>query len=177
MATTYEEIIGFLKEEELSFHDLREKGKEVLVLEFADSESDESPEVVVIKLDEGGDFIHFFEPQRYNIAGCKYKAEVFETLLVIQNETKMLQWEYDPSDGEIRACIELPLEDVVLTKRLLIRCVLGLVRMMGSYHSRIKQVIETGVDVGAVDPKIRMVAELEAMLAKLKADEGEAEGI
>jgi len=177
MATTYEEIIGFLKEEGLDFNDLREVDKEGLVLKFIDSEGDESPEIVFIKLDEGGDFVHFFEPQRYNIADCKYKAEVFETLLVIQNESKMLQWEYDSSDGEIRACIELPLEDVALTKRLLIRCVLGLVKMMDNYHSRIKQVIETGVDVGAVDPKIRMVEELEAMLAKLKAEEGVAEGI
>lgn len=177
MATTYEEIIGFLKEDEMGFHDLREDGKEGLVLNFVDSENDESPEIVFIKLDEEGGFIHFFEPQRYNIAGCKYKAEVFETLLVIQNETKMLQWEYDPSDGEIRACIELPLEDVALTKQLFIRCVLGLAKMMDIYHARIKQVIETGVDAGPVDPKARMVAELEAMLARLKADEGEAEGI
>jgi len=34
MATTYEEIIGYLNEEGLDFTDLREKGKDALALRF-----------------------------------------------------------------------------------------------------------------------------------------------
>jgi hypothetical protein len=42
----------------------------------------------------------------------------------------MLQWEYDPSDGEIRAIIEFPLEDSTLTERQFNRCLYSLVELV-----------------------------------------------
>ncbi|RME56210.1 hypothetical protein D6779_10940, partial [Candidatus Parcubacteria bacterium] len=115
MATTYDEIIGYLEEEGLKFTDLRDENAG-LVIVFAKSEDDDKPEKVVIKLDENGEFVHFFEPMRYKYLDGEHKEKVLETLLAIQWESKMLQWEYDRNDGEIRACIELPLEDAPLTK-------------------------------------------------------------
>ncbi|MDQ6993558.1 MAG: hypothetical protein Q9M31_08780 [Mariprofundus sp.] len=141
MATTYEEIIGYLKEDGLSFDDRRDSD-EGLVLFFSKSEMDDKPEVVSIKLDEDGEFIHFYEPQRYTFLPGLSNEKVFELLLIIQNETKMLQWEYDPADGEIRACVELPLEDALLTKRLFMRVLNGLVKMMDVSHERILSMLE-----------------------------------
>ena len=171
MATTYEEIIGFLNEEEIGFTDLRESDAKAIVVRFTNGEDDDMPETVFIKLGENGEFVHFFEPQRYKYAEGEHKGKVLETLLAIQWESKMLQWEYDPQDGEIRACIELPLEDAKLTKRLFLRVLKGLVDMMDTYHARIKQVMETGEDSGPVDPNSQRIAMLEAMLAKLRGEE------
>ncbi len=171
MATTYEEIIGFLNEEEIGFADLRESETKAIVVRFTKGEDDDMPETVFIKLDEKGEFVHFYEPQRYKYADGEYKEKVLETLLAIQWESKMLQWEYDPRDGEIRACIELPLEDALLTKRQFLRVLHGLVQMMDGYHERIKRVMETGEDSGPADQRSAAIAQLEAMLAKLKADE------
>jgi len=171
MATTYEEIIGFLKEESCNFKDLREEGKEGLVLRFSSSEDDDMPELVCIRLDENGEFIKFFEPQRYKYVEGEHKLKVLETLLAIQYESKMMQWEYDPRDGEIRACIEFPLEDAKLTKRQFLRAMHGLVQMMDHYHARIKTVMETGEDTSGEEQRGAAIAALEEMLAKLRAEE------
>jgi len=170
MATTYEEIIGYLNEEGLRFTDLREKGKDGLALRFASGPDDDMPEVVFIRLDENGEFIHFYEPKRYRYAEGEHKEKVLQTLLVIQWESKMLQWEYDPNDGEIRACIELPLEDAKLTKRLFMRVLRVLVQAMDHYHDRIKNVMETGEDSGTEDQRSATIGVLEEMLAKLRAE-------
>lgn len=131
--------------------------------------------MVFIRLDENGEFIHFYEPQRYKYANGEHKEKVLETLLAIQWESKMLQWEYDPKDGEIRACIELPLEDAKLTKRQFLRVVKGLVQMMDHYHERIKHVMETGEDTSAADKKSATIAALEEMIAKLREEAGESD--
>lgn len=171
MATTYEEIIGYLNEEGLAFTDLREKGADGIRVSFKYGEDDEMPEVAFIRVDENGNFIHFFEPQRYKYAEGEHKEKVFQTLLAIQYESKMLQWAYDPRDGEIRACIELPLEDAKLTKRLFLRALKGLVEMMDTYHDRIKRVMETGEDSGPEDRRAATISALEEVLSRLRGED------
>ena len=176
MATTYDEIIGFLSEEGLKFHDLREDGKEGLMLAFRKGEDDDKPENVVILLDENGEFIHLFEPMRYRYLDGEHKTAVLETLLAIQWESKMLQWEYDRNDGEIRACIEMPLEDARLTKRMFLRALHGLVSMMDHYHPRIRKVMETGEDPGPGESLSEIAHMLERMLQEARKREGSGEG-
>ena len=61
----------------------------------------------------------------------------------------MLQWEYDPSDGEIRAIIEFPLEDAQLSERQFDRCFDGLVEMVSDWAlPRLKEVMAHGYDSG-----------------------------
>jgi len=55
-------------------------------------------------------------------------------------ETKMLQWGMTPSDGEISAIIEFPLEDSILTERQFNRCLRALVQIVDSVAPRLKQV-------------------------------------
>lgn len=83
--------------------------------------------LIVIHLDEDGKFFRLFAPQV--ILGVKdhpYKQALLQTMLCISWETKMLQWEYEPSKGEIRAIIEFPLEDSILTEKQFNRCLAGL---------------------------------------------------
>jgi len=146
MATTYEEIAGFLKEEELDFMDLREQGGDGLAVRFLGNESFQT-----ILLEEGGKFIRFFdEPKCFlPVRSAEHKAKVFETLLTIQNETKMMQWGYDPNDGKIRACIELPLDDAKLTKHLFVRILEGLSLIVNQSRARILHVMIVGEDTGS----------------------------
>ncbi|MGI9110157.1 MAG: hypothetical protein ACR2KA_09085 [Opitutales bacterium] len=53
----------------------------------------------------------------------------------------MVQFEYDAQDGEIRAIVEFPLEDVQLTSRQLMRCIHGLVKVMDRNHVTIVDAI------------------------------------
>jgi hypothetical protein len=48
-----------------------------------------------------GEFFKLFAPQVLSgISETPYKEAILQTMLCISWETKMLQWEYDPSDGE-----------------------------------------------------------------------------
>ncbi|MDX8396452.1 MAG: hypothetical protein R8K22_08570, partial [Mariprofundaceae bacterium] len=105
MATTYSEIIGFLNEEGIGYTDLRKKGEDGIAIGSTSSRDDDKPEYVIIKIDEDGEFVHFYEPQRYVYEGGEHKEEVLQTLLEIQGESKMLQWEYNPDNGDVRACV------------------------------------------------------------------------
>jgi hypothetical protein len=109
--------------------------------------------LIVVQLDEDGDFFRLFAPQV--LAGVQdhpYKGAILQTMLAISWETKMLQWEYDPSDGEIRAIIEFPLEDSILTERQFNRCLSGLVQIVDNVAiPRLQEVMETGQDPGNVE--------------------------
>ena len=60
-------------------------------------------------------------------------------------KTKMIQFEYDDSDGEVRAIIEFPLEDAELTRRQLLRSVQALVQIVDKYHPVIYKALREGV--------------------------------
>jgi hypothetical protein len=74
----------------------------------------------------------------------------------------MLQWEYDPSDGEIRAIIEFPLEDSMLTERQFNRCLSGLIQIVDTIAlPRLQEVMETGEDPGNLDLGERLLLSIQ----------------
>ncbi|BAY40849.1 hypothetical protein NIES2111_52390 [Nostoc sp. NIES-2111] len=109
--------------------------------------------LIVVQLDEQGKFFRVFAPQV--LAGVQdhpYKGAILQTMLAISWETKMLQWEYDPSDGEIRAIIEFPLEDSILTEKQFHRCLSGLIQIVDNVAlPRLKEVMRTGHDPGNIE--------------------------
>ncbi|NWF61136.1 MAG: hypothetical protein HXY43_18235 [Fischerella sp.] len=119
--------------------------------------------LIVVQLDEEGKFFRLFAPQV--LAGVQdhpYKAAILQSMLAISWETKMLQWEYDPSDGEIRAIIEFPLEDSILTEKQFNRCLSGLIQLIDSVAlPRLKAVMETGQDPGNVELGERLLLSIQ----------------
>jgi hypothetical protein len=119
--------------------------------------------LIVIQLDEDGGFFRIFAPQV--MAGVKdhpHKAAILQTMLAISWETKMLQWEYDPSDGEIRAIIEFPLEDSILTERQFNRCLNGLIQIVNNVAiPRLKEVMKTGQDPANIDMGERLLLSIQ----------------
>ncbi|AFZ25157.1 hypothetical protein Cylst_2986 [Cylindrospermum stagnale PCC 7417] len=109
--------------------------------------------LIVVQLDEEGKFFRVFAPQVLSgVQEHPNKGAILQTMLAISWETKMLQWEYDPADGEIRAIIEFPLEDSILTERQFNRCLSGLIQIVDSIAMpRLKEVMETGIDPGNVE--------------------------
>ncbi len=74
----------------------------------------------------------------------------------------MLQWEYDPSDGEIRAIIEFPLEDSILTEKQFNRCLSGLIQIVDSVAiPRLLEVMVTGQDPGNVELGERLLLSIQ----------------
>lgn len=119
--------------------------------------------VIVVQLDEDGRFFRLFAPHVLSgLPDHPHKAAILQTMLAISWETKMLQWEYDPSDGEIRAIIEFPLEDANLTEKQFNRCLSGLIQLVDSVAMpRLAEVMETGHDPGNVELGERMLLSIQ----------------
>ena len=98
----------------------------------------------VIRVLERGEFLAIFTPQAWNVEDCPHRAAVFEAIASIQTQYKMLRFDYDPSDGEIRPNVELPLEDSELTSRQFHRLMHGMLHGVPRFDRVIRHAIETG---------------------------------
>jgi hypothetical protein len=146
MSITLDQIATYLEPRTLNYQLQPEKARILVRLELESAQT----LLVVIQLDEEGRFFKLFAPEV--LAGVKdhpHKTAILQTMLSISWETKMLQWEYDPSDGEIRAIIEFPIEDSTLTAQQFNRCFDGLIEIVGDWAlPRLHAVMATGFDPG-----------------------------
>ena len=159
MATTLEQISTYLENKGWK-HRVDEAGSRILTGVYGENLEDF---LIVIQLDEDGEFFEMFAPRV--LSGVKdhpHKTAILQTMLCISWETKMLQWEYDPSDGEIRAIIEFPLEDATLTERQFNRCLHSLVQLVDELAlPRLQAVMETGEDPGDIEEGERLLLALQ----------------
>ena len=128
MATTLSQITDLLDAEDLRY---RTRGDDTVLTGFSglphyrDADGD-AHLAVVIQLHEGGEYVQVFAPHAYVVLG-EAVGPVLAACAQIQWRTKLIRFSYDPSDGELRPTVELPLEDAALTRRQLMRCMRGLV--------------------------------------------------
>jgi hypothetical protein len=159
MATSLKQIAKYLDNKGWKYR-LDEEGSRILTGVYGENLEDF---LIVIQLDEDGEFFEIFAPRV--LSGVKdhpHKAAILQTMLCISWETKMLQWEYDPSDGEIRAIIEFPLEDAILTERQFNRCLHSLVQLVDELAlPRLEAVMETGEDPGDLEEGERLLLALQ----------------
>jgi len=148
MATDLDQIAEYLKSVDLKFQ--REDDHHRIVVPFGEK-VDENPTLVVVALQEDGEYLQVFSPYVFKYKDGPRKLPLMQTMLQISWETKMLQWEYDPSDGEVRAVIEFPLEDAQLTKKQFLRVFFSLLKMLEIFKPRLQKVIDTGEDPGRSD--------------------------
>jgi hypothetical protein len=147
MAATLAQIEEFLSHRGYSYR--REEERGWLVVPFEGVAPD--PLIVVVALEEGGRFLKVFAPLLFVYLEGPHKLALMETMLFSSWETKMLQWEYDPGDGEIRAMIEFPLEDALLTEAQFFRVFDGLIQLVILNYPRLKSASDTGQDPGPQD--------------------------
>jgi hypothetical protein len=159
MAATLEQLAGYLDKKEWRYR-LEAEDNRIITGVYAENIE---RLLIVIQLDEDGEFFEIYAPRV--ISGVKdhpHKNEILQTMLCISWETKMLQWEYDPVDGEIRAIIEFPLEDAVMTERQFNRCLYSLVQLVDELAlPRLQTVMDTGEDPGDVNEGERLLLQLE----------------
>ena len=93
--------------------------------------------------------------------------------MTISLMTKGVQFEYDQDDGEIRLILEFPLEDNDLTAKQTHRCIALLMAVADSYYGVLQRAMTSGevIDRGK-EARAQAIAELEAQLARLKAEGG-----
>lgn len=139
--------------------------------------------LIAIMFQENGGYIELAAPGVLHIKDHIYKGVLFQTMLAISWEVKMLRWQYDPRDGEVRASIAVALEDAVLTERQFNRMLEGLIQLVNQVAMpRLRAVMETGEDPGAQGNEQRMaellrglppehLAQLQQALAQLQQSE------
>ena len=140
MATSIEAVAAFLKQEELRFS--YTEGNHFLRTGFTTQryrDADGAQLVhLVITVEEDGKFIKVAAPAAYRFhhdGTSFHKLALFQTLLQICHMTKMVQFEYDPDDGEIQAIVEFALEDSMLTRQQLMRTIYALTDALEEYDA------------------------------------------
>lgn len=145
MATSIVEIKTFLDNQGLHYVQANEN---MVALQYGtenyrDKDGDDTL-TIAIELEEEGEFLKVYAPEVYNCQGCTHQLAVFTAILAVSWKTKMIQFEYNMEDGEVRAVIEFPLEDSQLTEKQLMRAVTGINQLVDEYHPTISEAIETG---------------------------------
>ena len=89
---------------------------------------------IVISLSENGEYIKFFVPAAYYIPLDESAYAVLKSFAIIAWQVKMLDFEVDPDDGEVRPTIDFPIEDGTLTVKQLLRCMRCLSKLLDVFH-------------------------------------------
>ena len=175
MATTRKKITDMMDAKDFRY-DL--KGEDEIVFgmrmhEYRDAEGDDGL-LLVVSLLEDGEYFRLFAPHAYKAQG-PHKGAFLEACMQCQWRTKLIQFEYDPSDGEIRPIIEFPLEDAELTPTQLHRCINGMCSIIDAYHPTFRKVLETGLiempsEGGGDGPRMPTPMAASRMIQALLAD-------
>ncbi|GET20982.1 hypothetical protein [Prolixibacter denitrificans] len=146
MASNLNEISRFFYEEDLRFK--TNQNDNSIISGFATSNyinpDGEKNLLMVVKLEEDGKYIKIFAPNAFLVP--QDKASLFAQVCgMIQWKTKLIQFEYDNTDGEVRPIIEFPIEDSTLTKKQLMRCVHGMILILDEYFMTLDRTIKHGI--------------------------------
>jgi hypothetical protein len=107
--------------------------------------------LVICKISEDGSYLELFTPNAYDSRNCKFKAALFASMLQVAYMTKHLQLEHDPSDGEVRFAVDIPVCDGSVTTRQLYSMVRCLTCIVEEYHPVFTHAMETGkIDLSRV---------------------------
>ena len=98
---------------------------------------------LAITLEEDGRYFKLFAPNAFKATGPHADA-FFRATAIVQWKTKLIQFEYDPKDGEVRPIVEFPLMDAALTAEQLERCVRGIVGLLEEYGGALQAALDTG---------------------------------
>jgi len=148
--------------------------------------------LIAIHVKDEGKVLSLVAPQLLAVKDHVHKEALLQTMLGIAWEVELLRWEYDPMDGEVRASINLILEDNPLTEQQFNRALEALIQLVDQVAMpRLQLVLATGTDPGiqgmeasanqllerlnALIPEAEL-ADLQAELACLQSSDAEHQG-
>lgn len=147
MAVTLIEIKGWLDNLEINY---QESQKDESVMLFGFQGKNESKCMVKVELEEDGELLQVYcnliideDQNRLKIKDHEHKALVLQHILTINYNEKFGAWEFDPTDGEIRFAIEIPLEDAKMTEKQFKR-IFGHITSSDERFLEILKIMETG---------------------------------
>jgi len=100
---------------------------------------------IAVRLTEQGEYLECIAPGLYSAHECHHPDAVRKLLLAITQRTKMIRFECDPGDGEIRCSIEYPIEDGTITRRQFVRMLKAIPELLDEWDPAIRAAMNTGV--------------------------------
>lgn len=154
MAITVDNLVEMLNQAEL-IHE-RKDNDHILVPygteSFVNHEGDKRL-VTVLVLEENGELLRMFAPLAFKADG-RHRDAVLRACMMVHWKTKLLKFEYDDSDGEIRPAIELSIEDSTPSRQQVRRCLQALVGLVDQYCHVLQRAQETGEVVFDAPPTV-----------------------
>lgn len=100
--------------------------------------------LLVCRVDPEGNYLEIVTPGAYDSRRSKYKAAFFAAMLHLAFLSRHVQMEHDPSDGEIRFSVDVPVLDGTLTQNQVHALVVCLLRVCEEFHPVLVHAMETG---------------------------------
>jgi len=145
MAIDFNTIENYMKEAGLKFTFHDDYIHTTFATDVYRNQEDNPALYIIVRLEEEGEYFKLIAPNLYRLpADMPQSGTLFRVLLGICWRTKLIKFEYDETDGEIRAIIEFPLEDGSLTQKQFLRCLNGMVQILDEYHLAIESALEGG---------------------------------
>ena len=104
---------------------------------------------IVFQLLHEGKSLQIYVPQLLEVKNSVYKGVLFQSILSFLWDYPLVRFEYDRLDGEIRATVDLLLEDAPLTDRQCDRALSVLIELVDTnLMPRMQAILATGNDPG-----------------------------
>jgi hypothetical protein len=115
---------------------------------FTNTTNQKKTVIILVGAQNEGEVVRLMVPYAYKFpnAGNSYnKLALMQTLLQITYSTKLMQFEYDPDQGEIRITVDIPVMDSRLTHKQLSFCLECIVHCLDTYHDQILDAMRHGL--------------------------------
>jgi hypothetical protein len=167
MATTLDTIAQYLDNRNWKY--VAEEAKSRIVTGVKGENVEEF--VIVIQLLRDGESVQIYVPQLLNVQDSVFKGVLFQSMLSFLWDYYLVRFEYDPRDGEVRASIDLLLEDSTLTERQCDRALSVLVEVVDTHlMPRMQAILATGNDPGRKQLAEKMLAQMPEDMVGLLAE-------
>lgn len=141
MPTTFDKIADIFAGAEIRFE--HDEQRRVMRTVWA---HDDTTVILLVIVLEDGDLVQLRAPALLRATDDATKPLLFRAMLQMAFETRFVQFEYDPMDGEVCTCIDIVLEDAELSSEQLLRCCSMLLDVSFRARDRLKTILETGRD-------------------------------
>ncbi|MEI7635609.1 MAG: hypothetical protein WCK47_15170, partial [bacterium] len=100
--------------------------------------------LIVIRIDEDGEYLKVFAPNAFKL-DKKNRDPFLKLCMILQWKLKLVQFEFDHTDGEIRPIVEFPVEDGTVTEKQLQRCIKGLCEIIDRHYNILAKARDEGI--------------------------------
>ena len=100
---------------------------------------------LAVTVSEDGEFLEFTAPRLYDARRSRDPGRLFQALLDVTMRTKLVRFEHDPHDGEVRCTVSYPVEDGGITPRQFRRMLEAIPKAIDRWHPVIRLAIDEGV--------------------------------